>query len=116
MGVKLVNLTPHPITVYDESGNILMNVPPSGQVVRVSTTSRIIDNVDNIPIREVQYGDIQGLPEPQEGVVYIVSTIVVLALKAKGINRVDVVSPDTSQDSVIRDNEGKIIGVKYFQR
>jgi hypothetical protein len=59
--------------------------------------------------------DVENLPPPEEGTVYVVSTFVLLALKEKGIERKDLLSPDTNPDSVIRDKDGKIIGIKYFQ-
>jgi hypothetical protein len=119
-GVKFVNLTPHEVTIFDSEGkNVIMRVPPSGTVARVSVASDVIGyfttSQGNMPIRKTVYGEIQGLPEPSEDTIYIVSTVVLLALKAKGIERHDVVSPDTNPDSVVRDPEGRIIGVKYFQ-
>ncbi len=116
MTKKLINLTPHPITIYNQDNNIVMNIPPSGQVARVATIPKIVDSVNGVPIRQIEYGDIVGLPEPQPDTIYIVSTVVIIALRAKGINRMDVVSPDTNPDSSVRDSEGKIIGVRYFQR
>ena len=119
-GVKFVNLTPHEVTIFDPEGkNVIMRIPPSGMVARVSVVSDVIGYFStpqgNIPIRKTVYGEMQGLLEPSEGTIYIVSTVVLLALKAKGIKRDDVVAPDTNPDSVVRDPEGRIIGVKYFQ-
>jgi hypothetical protein len=109
-----VNLTPHAINVVQPNGDVL-TIPPSGQVARVKTYSVPAGEVAGIPVVRVEYGDIEGLPEPQPGTVYIVSTMVILALRAKGIRRNDVVSPDTSPESVVRDEKGNIIGVKRFQ-
>jgi hypothetical protein len=118
--VEFLNLTPHEVTVFDAEGkNVIMRIPPSGVIARVETISEIIGYCDagqtKIPIRATRYGEIRGLPETKRGVIYIVSTVVLLALKAKGIKRDDVVAPDTNPDSVVRDPEGRIIGVKYFQ-
>ena len=114
--IKFVNLTPHEVVILSQNGeNVVMRVPPSGTVARVSTKSEIICEVGGVPVRKVTYGDIEGLPEPKGDTIYIVSTIVLLALKEKGIHRNDVVSPDTNIDSVIRDPQGRVIGVKYFQ-
>jgi len=57
-------------------------------------------------------GDVEGLPEPQSNTVYIVSTLVAQAVP----HRDDIIAPDTSPQGVVRDSEGKIIGVKRFQR
>ena len=114
--MKFVNLTPHEVVIFDSTGqNIILKIPPSGQIARVSTTSTIVGLVDEIPIRKTIYGDIVGLPEPRSDTIYIVSTVVLIALKEKGIHRNDVVSPDTNPDSAVRDDTGRIIGVRYFQ-
>jgi hypothetical protein len=113
---NLVNLTPHEVILYDSIGqSIVLKIPPSGRVARVAVKSEIVGEVNGILIRKTTYGDIVDLPDQQEDTVYIVSTVVLLALQAKGIRRGDVVSPDTNPDSVIRDPQGKILGVKYFQ-
>jgi len=118
--VEFLNLTPHEVTIFDAEGkNVIMRIPPSGVVARVETVSEIIGYCDagqvKIPVRATRYGEIRGLPEAKKGVIYIVSTVVLLALKAKGIKRNDVVAPDTNPDSVVRDEQGRVIGVKYFQ-
>jgi hypothetical protein len=113
---NLVNLTPHEVVLYDSTGqSIALKIPPSGKVARVTVKAEIVGEVNGIFIRKTTYGDIVDLPDQQEDTVYIVSTVVLLALHAKGIRRGDVVSPDTNPDSVIRDPQGKILGVKYFQ-
>jgi len=114
-GVRIINLTPHEVVVMSEGGEEILRVPPSGQVARVSVKSEVVGEVNGIPIRKTVYGDIVGLPEPRSNTIYIVSTIVLIALKDKGIHRNDVVSPDTNPDSVVRDSQGRIVGVKYFQ-
>jgi hypothetical protein len=114
--VKLVNLTPHEINIYSQSGQgIVLSIPPSGVVCRVSVKSEIVGKVNGVPVRKVTYGDVEGLPEPQPNTIFIVSTFVLLALKDKGVQRPDLVSTDTNPDSAIRDQQGKIIGIKYFQ-
>ena len=113
--MKLVNLTPHEVVVYGEDGGIRLRIPPSGTVARVSTKSVIVGEINGVPVRATEYGDVTGLPDPEPGTVYIVSSVLLIALRAKGINRDDVVAPDTNPDSVIRDPEGRVIGVKYFQ-
>ena len=113
--VKFINLTPHEVTIYDDHGNIKLRIPPSGVVARVQTRSIIIGEIEGVPLRITEYGDITDLPDPQPNTIYIVSSILLIALKTKGIVRNDVVAPDTNPDSVIRDSQGRIIGVKYFQ-
>ena len=114
--VGFINLTPHKVTVYDSKGEkVIAEIPPSGMVARVAVTSKIIGEVAGIPIRKAEYGEIENLPDPMPDTYYIVSTVVLIALREKGIHRPDVISPDTNPDSVIRDSEGRIIGVRFFQ-
>jgi len=56
------------------------------------------------------YTNIINLPEPEEDTLYISSSIVAMTA-----NRKDVISPDTSRDSAIRDEAGRVIAVKALQ-
>jgi hypothetical protein len=71
--------------------------------------------VEGIPVVKTVFGDVAGIPEPQEGTTFVVSTLVLQALKESGAIRDDLVSPDTGNESVIRDDDGKIVGVRRFQ-
>jgi hypothetical protein len=113
--MKFVNLTPHTLTVVDDSGNTVLSVAPSGSVARVSTQQTVVGNVAGIDVVRTVFGDVDGLPAPQPDTVYIVSTLVLQSLKANGIDRGDVVAPDTSPASVVRNADGQIIGVRRFQ-
>jgi hypothetical protein len=114
--VGFINLTPHKVTVYDLEGKkVIAEIPPSGMVARVAVTSRIVGEIAGIPVRKAEYGEIENLPDPMPDTYYVVSTVVLIALREKGINRPDVIAPDTNPDSVIRDLEGRVIGVRFFQ-
>lgn len=67
--------------------------------------------IDGIPIKSVTYGEIEGLPEPQEGVYYIVSELVAAA--AAKIGRVDCLAPG----ALVRDknNPSLILGCLFLQ-
>jgi len=110
--MRLVNLTPHAVTVRLESGDRVFE--PSGQVARVAVSSTKTDEIDGIPVVSQTYGQIEGLPEPQEGTIFIVSMVVRQAAQAQG--RMDVVSPDTSPQGAIRDEAGRIVAVRGFVR
>lgn len=111
---KLVNLTPHNIVVFNEKTEEEVTIQPSGIVARVSTKNVPYDEVYGygITIYRQEFGEIEGLPEPEDGTVYIVSTIVRQAAKEQG--RQDVISPDTSPNGVIRNEKGEIVAVKHF--
>lgn len=114
--VKFVNLTPHDVVLCPEPQSKIV-IPKSGTVARVATRKTKVSEIaiedKKIPVYEIQYGNIEGLPEPQPGVIYIVSLLVLQAVRG---SRSDVVAPDTSPDSAIRDNSGNIICVKGFTR
>lgn len=113
--MKFVNLTPHTVNVVDADGNNILSVAPSGNVARVATQQTVVGNIAGIDIARTVFGDVDGLPAPQPDTVYIVSTLVLQALKDAGISRDDVVAPDTSPQSAVRNADGQIIGVKQFQ-
>ena len=110
--VSFVNLTPHAICVMGEGGEAILTIPPSGTVARVSSSTEVVARLGGIDVVKAAYGPVENLPEPSEGTIYIVSMLV--GQIAAG--RDDVVGPDTSPASVVRDPEGKIAGVKRFQR
>jgi hypothetical protein len=107
--VKLFrNMTPHMVAFL--VGDTFIKIHPSGEVVRVNQRCESVGDVLGIPVSLCSDGEIRGLPEPEEGVVIIVSSVV-----AKAARREDVLSPDTSDDGAIRDGQGNIIGVKRLQ-
>lgn len=108
--MKIVNLTPHPITLQTPSGE-RVTLPTSGTVARVSSVPGEVYTVAGIPV-PVQsspiYGLVEGLPKPEEGVCYIVSGMVL----ARCQHRSDVFAPATGpQDGAIRDEKGQIVAV-----
>lgn len=110
--MKLINLTPHDVVLRLEEGR--EKIYPSEGNARVTTHSEVVGQVDGVEIVSQQYGDIDGLPSPQDGVLYIVSLVVRQAAQAQG--RDDVISPDTSPQGAIRDGEGRIVAVRRFVR
>jgi len=74
--MNIVNLTPHSINIYNENKEMVLTVPPSGQIARVGTAKNLVDTVDSIPMFEtVVTGEPAGLPERQENTIFIVSGI-----------------------------------------
>jgi len=101
---SIVNLTPHEIVVHytEEGDHVSLHIPPSGDVARVSITSREVGEFDGIPLSRTETGEVKGVPNPQEGVLYLVSAIV------RGLlpERKDVASPGP----LVRDENGQPIG------
>jgi len=104
---KIINLTPHEVTVVGIQGDILMRIPPSGMIARCSVKRTTVGSLNNIPIVKSVMGEVEDMPKPSEGTVYIVSRVVAEALK--GV-REDIVIPDES----VRNSEGQIIGCRWF--
>lgn len=102
--MTLVNLTPHTITL---NNGVAFE---SKGIARVANT---FTDFDGDGICEVHFGEIEGLPEEQEGVRYIVSALVLGAAKAAG--RGDCVAPATGHPACVREN-GFIKSVPGFVR
>jgi len=127
--MNYVNLTPHNINVVLKSTPnvieeeelkpfIIRTIPKSGKVARVQVKTEQATEVIPCDFEVVKnvYDEVEGLPRPKDfDVMYIVSILTQQALKAKDINRIDVITPDTGPDSVIRNKNGDIIGVRRFQ-
>ena len=101
--MALINLTPHDIIVVSEAQTITL---PSQGVCRVSSTSVLVGEHEGTPLYKVEFGQVEGLPDQVDGVLYIVSALVKSAVP----HRNDVVSPT----EYVRDSEGRIIGCKGF--
>ena len=113
--ITLVNKTPHPITLVLEDG-AKITLEPVLPTPRVSSSSiktaayTIIDEngAEHMVIREAPvFGEVVDLPEPQEGVLYIVSMLVA----ARASNRTDLVSPGRQ----LRNEAGQVIGCAGLQ-
>lgn len=98
--MQLVNLTPHDLNIH--TGNGIVDVPPSGVVARVSVVNVDVGYANGIPLRAARFGDVQGLPAPAKGVLYIVSGIV----RDRVHYRSDVASPG----ALVRNDAGQPIG------
>jgi hypothetical protein len=123
--MTLINATPHSITLVSREGveqdnrrqflaetvEILREIPPSGILARVSMVNLPAGEIDGIAIESVTYGEIEGLPEPQEGLYYIVSGWVAAA--AAEIGRKDCLAPG----ALVRDknNPSLILGCLFLQ-
>jgi hypothetical protein len=99
------NYTPHPIALND--GRTFA----SEGLARVSAT---FTPFDENGVCEQQFGDITGLPEPTDGVLYIVSVLVLIAAKQAG--RTDCVVPATGHPDCKRNDKGFILSVPGFVR
>ena len=103
-GVRFINLTPHEIKIITEGGEL--SIPPSGTIARVKTIERDAGTLAGIPVVSRQFGEVENLPDPEEGIAYIVSALVLEAAKGRD----DVYAPDTGP-TAIRNESGQIMAV-----
>lgn len=108
--MRVINLTPHDVVVWLENGK-KVTFPKSGEVARVVEQVEQEGKVIGIPIVSKTYTEIQSLPTQFPGTIYLVSILVLQNVEG----RPDVFSPDTGPGGAVRDDTGKIIGVKRFQ-
>ncbi len=106
---KIINLTPHTVTIISEDGTIKAQFPSEG-IARASQTAEHVGELDGIELVSMKFGATEDLPAPVEGVYYIVSVITANAAKAEGRTTDDLV---ITADPV-RDDSGRIIGCKRF--
>jgi len=104
-GEVIKNLTPHPITVGE------VTIAPAGTVARVSASFVECGAIEGHPVFKQEFGPVVDLPDPESGVVLVVSAIVAAALKG---SRPDVVALATGHPAVVRDEQGRIASVPGF--
>ena len=102
--MNLVNLTNHEINELTTG----ITIPPSGIRAEVTTIPRQVGTLNGSPVFRTELGTVIGLPEPQEGTIYIVSSLV-LNLVPK--ERTDVVAPGNPR----RNTKKQVIGCMGFK-
>ena len=103
------NLTPHRISIM--VGDRKIDFESEG-IARVASTSTVVGQYFGVPITAHELGEVEGLPDKESDVIYIVSGMVLDALKG---SRNDVVSPDTTT-GVIRNDKGQVEAVTMLRR
>ena len=101
---KIVNLTPHAVTICDADGNITRTIPAGPVWARLKASTVPAGEADGIPLSRTVYGQPTGLPDMEPGTFYVVSQLVKAALPDRGDRRVPA--------EVVRDDAGNIIGCR----
>ena len=104
----LVNLTPHVLNIQDANGSWI-ELPHSGKVARVAVTRRRSVNVYHdtaVTVYESDFGAVEGLPEDVGHDHYVVSRMVIDALRKEGRSTYALLAPG----ELIRDEKGQPIG------
>ncbi len=104
--MKFLNLTPHPLVIYDELGTEVLSLMPAENMrtPRVMQSNERIMSVGGVPVFKPTFGAVSNLPPAVEGVTYIVSRMVRQATEG----RPDVMCPGPA----IRDELGNIKGAR----
>ena len=108
--VTLKNLTKHDIRLV--FGSTTLTIPPSGHVARTTGDNQeLVDIISyegyEVPVYKWTSSNVKELPEPKDGTVYLTSGVI-----AQIVKRPDVMCPNTSPHSIVRDVYGNKIGVK----
>jgi len=101
--ITFINLTPHAIVLNDGT-----TFQPSGIIARVGSS---FSEFNSDKVCEQVFGEVQDLPQPKKDGSYIVSGLVLAALKG---SRADVVAPATGHPNVVRNDKGQIVSVPGF--
>jgi len=104
--MKIKNLTPHDIIVGGKS------YPVSGEIWRAKTICNKTGEIDGAPAVKIELLA-DEFPPKIPGTMYIVPRFTLSLWRAAG--REDSIAPDTSPDSVIRDDAGRIVGVRRWE-
>ena len=107
MNKKIVNLTPHEMTLISADGTKTV-IPPSGTVARAATVSEVIGSVNGAPLVSMKHGEASGIPAPEADTLFLVSSIAAEGAK----DRDDIVVAT----DFVRDDKGNIAGFKTFGR
>jgi hypothetical protein len=99
---KMVNLIGHEIIIAGYA-----TLPKAEKSCYVKTNQIIIGKIDGIPIAKTEFYSIVNLPDPEDGVYFIVSRI---CMDYVPFNREDVLCVDTGP-SALRDENGQVIAI-----
>ena len=105
---RIINLIPHGVTIVDSEGHVCLEYPSEGSA-RIVSSSEDSSAVNGIGISQCTFQRVEGLPEPQEGILYLVSMPVAQICRA----RTDLICPDTGV-TALRSEDKKVIGVRGF--
>jgi hypothetical protein len=108
----IVNLTPHQICLRGSEGTVIIEPEDFPARVVSSEQGEKIGAAYGVDLYTPStWGEVENLPDPEEGVIYVVSSLV-----ASRLSREDVYSPGTSyNDGAVREN-GQVVAVTRLIR
>lgn len=122
--IQLINMTPHPVTIFNNQDEIIAEIPMSDDYIRVQNAGRFLFTRDiktedgkvykDIPFSYFQRNAKFELPEPKPGVYYVVSALVTDIFPY----REDLIGINSSNDKFygcVRDDKGSIKGSRSLR-
>jgi len=107
--LQIINLTDHTVIVGNKN-EVKLILSPSGKIARCYMKLENVGVVDGIPLCRIRWEKATNLPPKRKGVMYLVSQIVF-----DNTDRDDLLAPDTTKRSVIKDGQGNTIAVKRLR-
>ena len=118
MKINILNCTPHPVHLMNEENEVVATFPKCEIAPRLLENSEIIETLElqsphfvdiiQVPISKTSFGDVENLPAKSEGILLIVSRMILEACESRN----DLIVPD----GIVRNDKGHIIGCKSFAR
>jgi len=110
--MKIVNLTPHPVTICNGNG-LSITIDRCDSPPRLEEETEVVGTVCaegvDVPVIRKRFGKPQGLPEFRPGHVYVVSALLAQAL---GPTPEDAGYLVVIPAALIRDENGRILGAR----
>lgn len=103
---KLINLTPHKVSVYDKEGKLIEVFQSEGNARVSETVVEVESKANGVPCFQRKLGTVEGLPVESDDTMYIVSFMIKLACPG----RHDLLVPG----ELVRNENGNILGCRGF--
>ena len=114
--MQIINLTRAAITIFDENNKVKQVLPSEGYARLSNQPTLNVTVIDDIPVVSKQLDlvpEISGLPDQDPDKIFVADYSVAMA--ASMLGRADVIAPDLSVESIVRNPGGDIIGIKRLQ-
>lgn len=113
--MKIINKTPHAVTVFDGDGDPLATYQPCG-LARAEQSETVVGEItvepESVPLKRMVFGGVVGLPETADDDEYfIVSSIAAQAARAVNHPLVDHLLVPSDP---VRNGDNQIIGCRSF--
>lgn len=102
------NYLSHVCRILDDNDEILTTYQPEEGAIEIEAKSVLREHIGVVPIFQITYSQMAGLPSYEEGVFYIVKPTVVRAAKDLGRTIDDLYLPVFP----VTDDEGMLIGFR----